>query len=493
MLLTSPVTFGPFTLEPAQRLLRRDDQVVKLPPKAMDLLLVLVGAAGSLVSKDELMARVWPGTFVEEGNLPVTVFALRKALGDTGEQYIRTVPKYGYCFVAPVTAAPGPSQPSSERPLGAESPQQAVTVDLPVPPASSEAFTALTHQTAQSAGPSRWRVLALAASLVLAAGAVTAYWLSQRLAQAVVGPISSMVVLPFDVIDGGPDEALLGAGLAADIVDRLNTAGSIRVRPLASSLKFEDARDAAKAADALKADAVLTGTIRRSGASLELTVELVRGGDGARLWSMPGNRRTTPFAQAGGHVVAEVLKAVESSSNGDRPDVRAPHTPSADAYRSYLEGLALASQMTAPEMVRAIGQFEKAAATDPNFADAQSALARFNLLPIASAPTATRLNRVRQAATRALALTPARPAPRAALATVRILADGQWDAGLEEGRLAIAQSPNDAELRLWHAIALGAHGSHDDALSEIDGALALDPTSSRLHLYRGILLTMARR
>ena len=91
-MLTSPVTFGPFTLEPAQRLLRRDDQVVKLPPKAMDLLLVLVGAAGSLVSKDELMARVWPDAHVHSANLSVTVAALHTSLACAGLACMRNSP-----------------------------------------------------------------------------------------------------------------------------------------------------------------------------------------------------------------------------------------------------------------------------------------------------------------------------------------------------------------------------------------------------------------
>ena len=74
--------FGPFRLEPAERLLLREGQPVPLPPKAYDLLVTLVAHAGHLVTKEDLLRDVWPGTFVEEANLSYTVSLVRKALGD---------------------------------------------------------------------------------------------------------------------------------------------------------------------------------------------------------------------------------------------------------------------------------------------------------------------------------------------------------------------------------------------------------------------------
>src|SRR5215471_15946410 len=96
--------FGPFRLDTEDRLLSRGSQPVPLPPKLIDTLLVLVENRGHLVEKDEIMKRVWPDAFVEEGNLNKNVFRLRKTLGqwDGGLEYIETVPKRGYRFVAPV-------------------------------------------------------------------------------------------------------------------------------------------------------------------------------------------------------------------------------------------------------------------------------------------------------------------------------------------------------------------------------------------------------
>jgi len=96
--------FGPFLMDPRERLLRRGDVVLPLTPKAVDTLLALVEARGRLVEKDELMNRLWPGTFVEEANLTNQISLLRKAMGDDAA-YIETVPKRGYRFVGPVSDA----------------------------------------------------------------------------------------------------------------------------------------------------------------------------------------------------------------------------------------------------------------------------------------------------------------------------------------------------------------------------------------------------
>ena len=100
--------FGPFRLRPSQRLLLKGDEPVAIGSRALALLIALVERAGDVVGKDELVSRVWPDTFVEEGNLRVHVAALRRALGDgqAAAHYIATVPGRGYSFVAAVAAIP---------------------------------------------------------------------------------------------------------------------------------------------------------------------------------------------------------------------------------------------------------------------------------------------------------------------------------------------------------------------------------------------------
>jgi DNA-binding winged helix-turn-helix (wHTH) protein/tetratricopeptide (TPR) repeat protein len=114
-------SFGPFRLIPAERVLRRGDRILPLPPKAFETLLLLVEHSGHLLPKEHLLKAVWPDSFVEEVNLANNISLLRKVLGD--KSYIQTVPKTGYRFVAAVTriwssgqaAAPAPADPPAER------------------------------------------------------------------------------------------------------------------------------------------------------------------------------------------------------------------------------------------------------------------------------------------------------------------------------------------------------------------------------------------
>jgi predicted ATPase len=117
------ISFGLFQLLPARRLLLEGDRIVRIGGRALDILIALVKRPGELVSKPELIAKVWPHTFVEEGNLKVHIAALRRALGDgqAGNRYISTIAGRGYCFVAPVIRSadlsPTTAQHSAAEPL----------------------------------------------------------------------------------------------------------------------------------------------------------------------------------------------------------------------------------------------------------------------------------------------------------------------------------------------------------------------------------------
>src|SRR5262247_218782 len=108
--------FGPFRLDADERLLMRDGRMTLLPPKVFDTLLVLVENRGRVVSKDELMQSLWPDTFVEESNLTQNISQLRRALGDgaADAQYIETIPKRGYRFVAGVQSLAGADMSTAE-------------------------------------------------------------------------------------------------------------------------------------------------------------------------------------------------------------------------------------------------------------------------------------------------------------------------------------------------------------------------------------------
>ena len=108
------VAFGPYRLFAAQRLIEREGIPLHLGARALDILIVLTEQAGKVVSKHDLMARVWPGLTVDEGSLRVHVASLRKALGG---RYVTTLSGQGYCFVAPITRANAPGASVAQRPM----------------------------------------------------------------------------------------------------------------------------------------------------------------------------------------------------------------------------------------------------------------------------------------------------------------------------------------------------------------------------------------
>jgi len=108
------ILFGPFRLLPKQRLLMQADKPVHLGSRAFDVLIALLERPGELVSKEELMAKVWPNTFVGPANLAMHISALRRALGDgrDGNRYVVNIPGRGYRFVAAVTIVEDPPRPA---------------------------------------------------------------------------------------------------------------------------------------------------------------------------------------------------------------------------------------------------------------------------------------------------------------------------------------------------------------------------------------------
>jgi DNA-binding winged helix-turn-helix (wHTH) protein len=110
------ISFGPFRLIPAKRILEKSGAPVHLSARALDILIVLVERAGQTVAKKDLIARVWQGVTVEEGSLRVHVSGLRKVLGDGkfGNRYIANIQGRGYCFVAPISHSGTLSRPATD-------------------------------------------------------------------------------------------------------------------------------------------------------------------------------------------------------------------------------------------------------------------------------------------------------------------------------------------------------------------------------------------
>src|SRR5258708_9963931 len=229
--------FGRFRLDPVQHQLLRDGKPVSLTPKGFELLLVLVQSDGILLTKDDLMRKLWPDSFVEEANLTVNISALRKALGDThdGRELIETVTKRGYRFLAAVTelleesgpkTIPGPviRLPPNEAPVP-------VKEFEPEPP-KAKAF----------AKPHSYRIVLTFLPIVAIALVALIYTLYRQRspkAQTPPGPLR-LAILPFQNLRRDPASDFLGYSLADAVITKLGYVRALQVRPSYAVAKFRN-------------------------------------------------------------------------------------------------------------------------------------------------------------------------------------------------------------------------------------------------------------
>jgi TolB-like protein/DNA-binding winged helix-turn-helix (wHTH) protein len=263
--------FGPFRLDPVRRALLRDGVRVKLAERLFDTLLYLVANHGRLVERDEVLAAVWAGRVVEDNNLAQAVFTLRKVLqaGDVAEQFIVTVPGRGYRFAAPVVFEPEARE--------------------------SQAVLSLPGRPAGQAAPAWWRgrISLAVAVLALVLAATSLALLRPRLAgpSPFAPPLHSVAVLAFDNMSGDPTQDYLSDGLSEQLIDSLTRIDALQVAARTSSFSFKGGHATiADIARKLNVAAVLEGSVRRDGARVRITAQLINALTGYHYWSKTYDR-----------------------------------------------------------------------------------------------------------------------------------------------------------------------------------------------------------
>jgi len=330
--------FGPFVLNPAEHTLLRHGEPFPLRPKVFDTLLVLVKNSGHLVEKDELMRAVWPGQFVEEGNLNKTISMLRQALGESaeGNHFIETVPKRGYRFIAPVRER---VDESSEIIFE----QSGVSRTVEISEYSHDAGDDLRPARALPAAKppaSVWRstrAVALLAVLLVAATAVFAYFaLARRTKPLDKSQIKSIAVLPFKRLDTADDAERLGIGMADTLITRLSNLRQLSVRPTRDVMKYENGEDdIAAAGRALEADAVLDGSIQRVGDRLRVTVRLVHTESKSQIWAAQFDEGFTGIFAVQDAISEQVAQALSLNlSDAEQQQLKKNYTENVGAYQA---------------------------------------------------------------------------------------------------------------------------------------------------------------
>jgi DNA-binding winged helix-turn-helix (wHTH) protein/TolB-like protein len=486
--------FGPFQLDPPERLLLCDGQPVPMTPKAFDLLVVLVEKGGHLLEKDELLKTVWPGSFVEEGNLSVTVSFLRKALNDDRglHKYIETVSKRGYRFVADVRevgereSMPPPLQRDESRGTGEESKAQEQL--SPVAPKSA---------TIAPGRIFRWSLLLAAlglGTLLILVKVIPRRESGTGQVQGLV-PIRSVAVLPFQTLGSKGGEEYLGLEMADALITRLGNTGKIIVRPTSAIQKYAGADLSPQAAGQEQGvDAVLDGRIQREADHVRLTVQLIRVRDGVQLWGESFDKEfTNIFAleDALSERVAQSIRLKLTGEESRRFTKRSTERP--DAYEAYVKGRYFWNKRTDKGLKKGLEYFRQAITLDPMFAEAYVGVAdSYGTLGLyAVLPPKEAFPAAKEAAKRALEMDDGLAEAHATLGFIYFYYDWNGADAANEFRRALADNPNYAMAHSWYGESLAATGRYPEAVAEAQRALEDDPLSLIIGSNAGWTLSLA--
>jgi DNA-binding winged helix-turn-helix (wHTH) protein len=298
--------FGPYRLDLSRRVLTRADETISLPPKATEVLVLLVTNAGQLLEKNELLKEVWPDTFVEESNLSQNIFILRRALGDerAGPRYIETVTRRGYRFIAAVRAV--------EAAVSAET--EALAADLTSRPI--------------------------------------------------------VAVVPFLNVTSDDQLEYLADGLTDNIINNLSRVSKLRVMSRSAVFRHKrNEVDPQVIGKELGATAVLLGKLSSRPAGIAISVELVAAATGWLLWGESFDCEGKDILEIQDVITRQLLASLKLQlSDDEEKHITARYTENAEAYQAYLEGRYHWSRYTRKGIEKAIGHFRRAIELDPNYA-----------------------------------------------------------------------------------------------------------------------------
>jgi len=463
--------FGPFRIDAAERLLMRGQQQLPLTPKAFDTLLLLVENNGHVLEKDELMKKLWPDTFVEEANLTNNISLLRKAIGENsdGQQYIKTVPRRGYCFVANVRQSEGEDTETA----GAE---QAGSGSGD----SVEETKSFQNGSIKKPWGLKGRVLA-ACLAVITLAALTYILVSTRPVQpAATTAFRSIAVLPFKPLDKASRDEVLELGMADTLITILGRTRQIVVRPTGAIRKYTSIeQDPIDAGVDQGVDVVLEGTIHISGDSIRVNARLWNVSDGTALWAETFEEKFTNMFAVQDSISKKVAGSLSLRLTGEeRNQLTKRQTESVEAFQLYVEGFYFARLETTDGVNKGISYLTRATEIDPNYALAYAGLSEaYRAASEWLLPPNEAMPKAKLAAEQALKIDPQLPEAHARLAWVKMLYEWDWPGAERHFNRAIELNPNKAEFHHNYAWLLSTLGQHEKALAEASRAEEISPVT----------------
>ena len=452
--------FGRFRLKVAERVLLREGESVPLTPKVFDILVTLVEHGGQVVSKDDLMRRVWPNTFVEEGNLTQNISLLRKALGETpgGVQFIETVPRRGYRFVADTSVSSG----NGSTVAGTST----IEHEQPVPVVS------IPNTMSQSAGSWRTPWFALVGAVVVIS-IISFVYFTGRGNAGDPAAIGSIAVLPFIHESSDPEAEYINDKIAESLINSLSKLPQLRVVPRSVVLAYKGKEtDPRKVGQELNVRAVVTGRLRRHGDIISIQADLIDLENVAQLWGQRYDHKLSDVLLVQDDISRDIFENLRLKLNVEEKK----HL---EAYRLYLKGRNAWNKRTGDELQQAIEFFNQAIAIDPNYGAAYAGLADcYNMLVVyGRLEPKEGFPKAKEAATKALEIDESSAEAHTSMAFIKFRWD--WDrSATERGfQTAIRLKPAYAPAHQWYSSYLVAVERFDEAIAEAKRTEELEPLS----------------
>ena len=429
--------FGPFRMDIKQRRLLRDGEEVALTPKAFDTLSMLVRNSSRVLEKDDLLKSVWPETFVEEATLAQNIFTLRKALGSSvGHQYIQTIPKRGYRFVAEVT------------------PVMAEGTDMPVSQPETQPYKLPPVETIAN----------------------------ER-------PIYSLAVLPLINEIHNPDAEFLSTGIVESIVNSLSVLPEIRIKACSTVLRYKGRElDPQEVGRELTVDTVLIGRVLQFDKNTVIRMELVDVENGWQLWGEEYKQELSELSKFQAMVTKDIAETLHLKLTSEKwQQLITPRTQNVKAYELYLKGRYFLNLCTKEGYKKAIEFFEQAVEIDSRFALAYSGLAdsyiRYDFYGIM--PPWKMIPNARTAAFKAVEMGSELAETHASLGGTKLVYDRDPVAAERQFKQAIRLNPQYAMAHDGYARCLAELGQMEESLAECKLALELDPFNLEINLHLG--------
>ncbi len=477
------VRFGVFEVDLRAGELRKKGIRIKLQGQPFLLLITLLKQRGELVTREELRRTLWPeDTFIDfDHSLGTGINKLREVLGDSAAnpRFIETLPRRGYRFIASIEAvgasedAPPVNQIPPDR-------QELPTVD---PPETRDIdrvdLPKKTTEGERLRWPLAWRISGLALLLLLAIFAVLILHSGGNPSPI----IRSLAVLPLENLSGDASQDYFSDGMTDELITELGQIGELRVISRTSVMTYKGARKPLpQIARELNVDAVVEGTVLRSGNRVRITAQLILASADKHLWakSYEGNLRDTLTLQS--KVARAIAEEIRIKLNPqEQTELKKVRTLNGEAYEAYLKGRYFWNKRTGDGLRKAIDYFSQAIEKDPSYAQAYAGLAdsyalagdwKYGLLaPRKAYPKA------KAAATKAIALDVTLGEAHISLAFCLDNFDWDWESAGREFTRGIKLSPSYAigyEWYGWHLAELGRNG---EAVAEVEKAASLDPLS----------------